>query len=166
MDDYISKPIKPEELYRVIGKATRHTRGSKKKNEVLPVKKNTPFTPKSFNLSLAMEMVMDSKDLFKEIAEMFLSNLPDYLEKVREGIAENNADSLERAAHSLKGAVANFGAGEAYEAAYQLEKLGNAGKLDKAKAEMQSLEKAMEALASDMNTTLEGMANEDTACRG
>jgi two-component system, sensor histidine kinase and response regulator len=69
-----------------------------------------------------METVLGNEDLFREIAGMFIENCSNYIAKIKEGIAGNDAGILEREAHSLKGAVGNFSAKEVYEAAYRLER--------------------------------------------
>ena len=124
MDDYVSKPIKPEALYSVIDKVARKSQSEKEQKRTQPSQGSKTFSPKTFDLSSAMETVLGNKDLFQEIAGMFIESCSDYIAKIKEGITGNDAGILEREAHSLKGAVGNFGAKEAYEAAYRLEKLG------------------------------------------
>jgi len=109
-----------------------------------------------FDYSKALEVVDGDTELFMEIAGMFIESCADHIAKIKEGIAGNDAGILEREAHSLKGAVGNFSAKEAYEAAYHLEKLGNEGKMATA-AELSSLEKALNELVSEMKIVLQGM---------
>ena len=54
--------------------------------------------------------------------------------------------TMERAAHALKGSVANFAAPAAYDAALRLEVMGRAGHLDQAPEGLRRLESALEAL--------------------
>ena len=87
----------------------------------------------SFDLNAALERVGGDQELLKEIAQLFLDDAPGGLALIREAVEKNDALALQRAAHSLKGSVANFGAEETVEAAYQLEQMGANGKLDGAK---------------------------------
>lgn len=86
-----------------------------------------------FDLEAALERVGGDQELLKEIAGLFLEDAPGLLDLVRDAIEKNDASALQRAAHSLKGSVANFGAEETVEAAFQLEQMGANGKLDGAK---------------------------------
>ena len=77
----------------------------------------------------ALEVVAGDRNLLIEIARMFMDELPRSMEAIRKGIAGGDAHAVERAAHSLKGAVSNFGAKRAFESAYHLEKMGAGGDL-------------------------------------
>jgi protein-histidine pros-kinase len=156
MDDYVSKPIKPEALFSAIDKVARKPKNEKEQDRAQLSQGTKTFSPKTFDLSGAMETVSGDEDLFREIAGMFIESCADHIAKIKEGIAGNDAGILEREAHSLKGAVGNFSAKEAYEAAYHLEKLGNEGKMATA-AELSSLEKALNELVSEMKIVLQGM---------
>ena len=104
-----------------------------------------------------METVLGNEDLFQEIAGMFIESCSDYISKIKEGITRNDAGILEREAHSLKGAVGNFGAKEAYDAAYHLEKLGENGEMATAAAGLTALERALNELTSEMKIVLQEM---------
>jgi len=104
-----------------------------------------------------METVLGNEDLFREIAGMFIESCSDYIAKIKEGIAGNDAGILEREAHSLKGAVGNFGAKEAYEVAYRLEKLGKEGEMATVAAGLSDLERALNGLVSEMKIVLQEM---------
>jgi response regulator RpfG family c-di-GMP phosphodiesterase len=110
MDDYVSKPIKPEALYSVIDKVARKSQSEKEQKPTQPSQGSKPFSPKTFDLSSAMETVLGDEDFFREIAGMFIESCSDHIAKIKEGIAGNDAGILEREAHSLKGAVGNFDA--------------------------------------------------------
>lgn len=160
MDDYLPKPIKPEALYSVINNVIRKSKGEKEQSKQQPSQGLKTFSPKTFDLSGAMKTVLDNKDLFQEIAGMFIEDCPDHIAGIRQGIAENDAGILERQAHSLKGAIGNFGAKAAYEAAYHLEKLGKEGKMTTAAEGMSNLESAVNELVSEMKIVLQEMKNE------
>jgi two-component system sensor histidine kinase/response regulator len=101
-----------------------------------------------------METVLGNEDLFREIAGMFIESCSDYIAKIKEGIAGNDAGILEREAHSLKGAVGNFGAKEAYEVAYRLEKLGKEGEMATAEEGLSNIERALNELISEIKIGL------------
>jgi len=160
MDDYVSKPIKPVELYRAIDRAVRDSRSDKGKVRIPPEKEPRNFSPRTFDLASAMESVLGKEDIFREIAGMFIEKCPDYAAGIREAIAEKDGGLLEKAAHGLKGAVGNFGAGEAYELARNFERLGREGETAKAAEELPKLDKALADLTSEMIRVLQGRKNE------
>ena len=155
MDDYVSKPIKPKALYSVINKVARKSQSEKEHEQTQPPQGSKTFSPKTFDLSGTMETVLGNEDLFREIAGMFLESSSDYIARIKKAIAGNDAGILEREAHSLKGAVGNFGAREAYEAASRLEKLGKEGEIATAAEGISNLERALNELASEMKIVLQ-----------
>ena len=157
MDDYVSKPIKPEVLYSVIDKVARKSQSEKEQKRIQPSQGSKTFSPKTFDLSSAMERALDDEDLFHEIAGLFIESCSDHIAKIKEGIVGNDAGILEREAHSLKGSVGNFDANEVYEAAYHLEKLGNEGKMATAEEGLSNLERALNELISEMKIVLKEM---------
>ncbi|MFZ0451674.1 MAG: response regulator, partial [Desulfatiglandaceae bacterium] len=157
MDDYVSKPIKPETLFSVIDKVARKSQSEKEQKRPQPSQGSKTFSPTTFDLAGAMETVSGNEDLFREIAGMFIETCPDYIAKIKEGVAGSDAGILEREAHSLKGAVGNFSAKEAHEAAYHLEKLGKEGNMATAKEGLSNLERALNELVSEMKTVLQEM---------
>jgi CheY-like chemotaxis protein len=162
MDDYITKPIDPKALFDVIGKLARQPRGADGEGQFPVSGEAKPLSPETFDLPEVMNTVLDNKALFQEIGKMFLEELPGYMAQIRESIAAGDARALRRAAHGLKGAVGNFRAHRAYEAAYHLENLGKDGELDKATAGLSILEGEVNALAHEMKTVLKKMASEDS----
>ncbi len=152
MDDYVSKPINPKKFFDVIEKNIC----------VPPVKERVEITvPQEkavssdiFDFSKAMVVVGDDKELFSEIAGLFLESLPNEMEKIKDSITNNDAFMLERSAHSLKGAVGNFGAKLSFNAAYRLEKLGKENCLDYAEEAFRELESELAAFETRLNSSL------------
>ena len=70
---------------------------------------------------------------------------------IHTALATGDASALERAAHGLKGSVANFGARAAVDAAFQLEQLGKAGKLDQVPPALAALERALACLHAELS---------------
>ena len=157
MDDYVSKPIKPEALFCVIDKVVRKSQSKKAQKRIQPLQDSKTYSPKTFDLSVAMKTVLGDEVLFREIAEMFIKNCADSIAKIKEGIARNDACILKREAHSLKGAIGNFSAKDAYEVAYHLEKLGEQSEMATAKEELSNLERALNELTSEMKIVLQEM---------
>ena len=100
----------------------------------------------------ALARVGGDLDLLKEIAALFLDEYPRELDEIRTALATGDAYTLERAAHGLKGSVANFGAAPAVDAAFQLEQLGKAGKLDQVPPPLATLERALALLHAELSS--------------
>jgi len=120
------------------------------------LKDNVPIAKDIFDLPKALEVVDGDKDLFKEIVDLFLENLPDSIAQIRGAIANSDANALDKAAHSLKGSVGNFGTKRAFDAAYRLEVIGRQGKLAEADAVLSELEKELKDLEAAMKEILSG----------
>jgi len=95
------------------------------------------------DLAVAMGAVDDDKELLIELVSALLDDYPRQLAELREAISNGNAYQTQQAAHSLKGAVANFGAKAAYTLAYTLETMGREARLDHASTVLQQLEREM-----------------------
>lgn len=76
--------------------------------------------------------VENDLDLLRELAEIFFAESPGLLCQIRAGVMEGNAEAVERSAHTLKGALSNFGALRACEAARELEIRGREARLEDA----------------------------------
>ena len=121
---------------------------------------NEPSAKDVFDLSSALETVGGDKEIFVEIADLFLDGLTDSIAGIRDGIARNDANAVEQAAHSLKGSVGNFGARRSYEIAYRLEVLGKNGKLAESEDAISELQREFRDLEIAMKDTLSEMKNE------
>jgi len=121
MDDYISKPIKPEELRAVI--ARRVTRA---KASPLPDPFSKPPSGSDvFNLSEALAQVAGNRELLSEIARLFLEQLPELLEETHQALSRSDYQSLSKIAHTLASSVGQLAAQRAFAAAKKLEEVGS-----------------------------------------
>jgi HPt (histidine-containing phosphotransfer) domain-containing protein len=100
----------------------------------------------------ALARVGGDLDLLKEIAALFLDEYPRALDEIHRALATGDARTLERSAHGLKGSVANFGARAAVDAAFQLEQLGRAHKLDQVRPALAALEHTLANLHAELSS--------------
>lgn len=96
--------------------------------------------------AVALERVGGDLGLLREIAVLFLIECPRIMADIRAALETGNAAALERAAHSLKGSVGNFGARQAFDAALRLEAIGRSRDLSLAAAAFEDLAAAMDSL--------------------
>jgi len=100
--------------------------------------------------SLALSRVGGDADLLREVIELFLDDVPQTLEGIRNAVAAHDATALEHQAHSLKGSVSTFGARRAFEAALALEKQGRSKNLNGVEDGLCQLEDALQALVPEL----------------
>ncbi len=154
MDDYISKPIRIEELVRVL-RTSRSSGGSGRfvrpdpENFTLPVESAVAGAPVEENLPLASEELaagstaLDPKVLEEllsmlggefsslvKLIDSFLEDAPGLLVELDQYIAGGDAAGVRRLAHSLKSNGADFGAARFSDLCKQLESIGKSGELD------------------------------------
>jgi len=95
-----------------------------------------------------MERLEGDAGLLAEMVGLFLQDYPRLLAAMREAIACGDAKSLERAAHTLKGAVSNFAAPAATAATLRLEQMGRQANLTQAEEAFAALEAELDRLKS------------------
>lgn len=100
---------------------------------------------------VAMARVGGDTELLRELAQLFMEESPRLMAELRAAHEQGDAKQVERTAHGLKGSVANFGAKPAVDAAYQIEQLGKAGKLEPAAEVLRSLDLALLALNAELS---------------
>lgn len=81
------------------------------------------------------ELSPDADGAFlRELIEIFLQDTPNRLAEIDTSLGKNDAPTLTRAAHSIKGSSSNFGARRLAKTAHEMELLGKAGDLSAAAA--------------------------------
>ncbi|HKO05500.1 MAG TPA: Hpt domain-containing protein [Candidatus Acidoferrales bacterium] len=93
---------------------------------------SAPATVPVLDRAAMLEIVEQDLELLRELVEIFLAECPGLLAQIRSGVQDKNAEHVERSAHTLKGALMNFGAQRACEVARQLEIRGREARLDDA----------------------------------
>ncbi len=110
-------------------------------------------TPSPYDRAVLLESLGDDSELYAEIVKLFLNHYPNEIDALQRELAAGNAVNLHRTAHSIKGAVSNFAATRATEAARVLEhtmKSGLAPNTDELVSEViEALEELVAALKHD-----------------
>jgi HPt (histidine-containing phosphotransfer) domain-containing protein len=140
MDDYVSKPIQPTELFRAVeGLAVpaRRLQGDGGKEQ-----------PGGRALELATLLARFGGDakLVRRLVKVFLDDCPRMVSRIKKAAAAQEPDALAEAAHGLKGAVSNFGATQVLEVVRQLEATAQRHDMAAARRIYQQLERAIPAL--------------------
>jgi signal transduction histidine kinase/CheY-like chemotaxis protein/HPt (histidine-containing phosphotransfer) domain-containing protein len=122
MDDYLTKPLRWEELKRMLAAMTTGERG-----EIAP-----PAAPGADPFELVdpvafREQFEEVEELVTELATFLLESAPVAFAEIRQAIAARDLAGVGSTAHRLKGSLANFYAGPAREAAAALEAAARSG---------------------------------------
>jgi HPt (histidine-containing phosphotransfer) domain-containing protein len=115
-----------------------------------------PPTTAVIDRTVVLDRVGGDIGLLREIVAIFLAEYPTLLAEIRESVATADAQKLERAAHSLKGAVANFAVHTATQAAYRLETIGRSSNLDAAPEALATLEAQLAAIRPALTQLVDG----------
>lgn len=91
-------------------------------------------------------------DLFVELSELFFEDSLTLLNKIEDSINRKDSESLRKSAHTLKGAVSNFSAQGAYNAAYDLEVIGKNSEFEEADGKLLSLKNEIESVIAAMKS--------------
>jgi two-component system sensor histidine kinase/response regulator len=147
MDDYISKPIRPQALDAVV---TRWIAGVGASALTAPTSiAPSPVEPPEecqFDEADFVERLMGNESLAKRVAGAFIDTMPDQLAALDSAIRSFDAPATRLAAHSIKGAAANVGGVAVRELASKLEKMGEAGALDSAAEALPELHATFQSL--------------------
>ena len=111
---------------------------------------NTEFPGTGLDRDLALSRVGGDAVLLQEIAALFIEDYPHVLTELRAAAARGDPRGVERAAHGLKGSVANFGARAAVDAAFKLEQMGRASDLTRVDEAIDALARALDALHPEL----------------
>jgi len=120
MDEYVSKPVQSKLLFdtieRVVHETGNHGSGA-------------PQDLEGDEVLAALRNIEPDPEFMREVASLFLDEYPKLLADLDISLSREDSLGLSSAAHTLKGAVANFGARRAVAAAERLESLGRMGDL-------------------------------------
>ncbi|PYU10577.1 MAG: hypothetical protein DMG29_17240 [Acidobacteria bacterium] len=152
MDGYVSKPVRAKDLFDEIKKHVPSAEAPATETSAKPPSPEaTPPVRESaetLDRATLMERLEGDAGLLAEMVGLFLQDYPRLLAAMREAVARGDAKSLERAAHTLKGAVSNFAAPAATAAALRLELMGRQANLTQAEEALAALEAELDRLKS------------------
>src|SRR5205823_3761554 len=131
MDDYISKPIRSEELYAAISRAVKcrvrdsvQSSGEEHPEEVLQ---------HLVAWDQALAHVGGDADLLRDLTATFLDEQGQWLSNIDAALERGDATGVRDAAHPFKNSLNLLGATKAGELMYRLEQMGRCQQLDQAR---------------------------------
>lgn len=114
MDDYISKPIRLEELHRAISKCSR-------------ILDKPPAIDRKILKDLQQMAGQRAAQVLKELIKSYLEDTPNRLEAISLAIRENNSENLRQETHGLRSASLQLGAIQLAHLCQELETLARGG---------------------------------------
>jgi CheY-like chemotaxis protein len=146
MDEYISKPIKPGELYVLLQRLLC----------VEPADESAPPAPPDgaaedggpVDLHAALDGMAGQVEILREAVAVFLEDVPAKLAELEAAVRGGQAEDVHRLSHALKGAASAIGAGRAGELAARLEQIGRDADLEQARDVLQRLHAEIRQVAA------------------
>jgi diguanylate cyclase (GGDEF)-like protein len=130
MDDYLTKPLK---LSLLREKLTFWLAPRKAGSEPVKTDDGTVLRQpllndeKLLDRTVLNELRREIGDAFPRMIEVFLEDMPGYLQSIKDAIIDDNAQALAESAHAVKGGCRNLGANRIVALSRQLEDLGRRG---------------------------------------
>jgi CheY-like chemotaxis protein len=165
MDDYLSKPVRLEELATVLKTCqslTERKREQEREREQPqePTQETIDTLPPPLDPQVTAELLdcasEEECEEIRDIIELFLESTPDLLQELHEGLARSAPKQFRQAAHTLKSS-SQLGATLLSHLAARLQDMGDAGNLEhaptvlaQAEAEYRRVQDALRAILSNL----------------
>ena len=166
MDDYVSKPVKTEELEEVLRRWVSAEGDMSEAAEEATVSatgdvsivEDSEARPLDRSVLAGLHELQEEgePDILSELIELFLADIPPKLVVLREAAEADDAHSVERLAHSIKGSCGNMGAVEMEALCKELEEMGRSEDLAAAPARISLLEGAFGRVRAELVEELAG----------
>jgi CheY-like chemotaxis protein len=145
MDGYVSKPLRPEELFGAIDDLF----ASGPFADAVPGAGPAPVDHALDGTAL-LAGFSGNKKLLGEVIDVFLADSPNLMLAIRQAVAQHDGKALAASAHALKGSIGLFVQQDAYQTARGLERAAAGGDLTGAQEACATLEREMEVLREQL----------------
>lgn len=167
MDGYVSKPISMRKLIRIVEKYARRDSSQPavagSPNSEMPATKQSKSIAANFpntgelNLQNVIKRLGGDIELLRDLIGFYLEDYPGLLERIEEALIDEDAGFVQRAAHSMKGLVANFDARTCRDTAAQIELIAKQRQLETVPDLLAQLRKCTAKLARELESYREQM---------
>lgn len=152
MDAYIAKPVQARELLTVIEQTVPQP------GETAQERQPQPATLEIIDWKRGLAAADGDSTLLHDLLRIFANEAPAALDKLRSAVEMKDGAAIERAAHTLKGAVSNFGAEAVVQAALNIEIMGRQRDLEHAEEAFRSVEQKIRRVLAAIETLETGVA--------
>jgi two-component system sensor histidine kinase/response regulator len=142
MNDYVSKPLKSDELYAVIDAVTLRQVASPQ----APPPPARQVEPDVVVREQVLDRLGGDEDLLGELLAMLAEEAEQELPQIEQAVQQGDAELVQRLAHALKGAAANMSAESLRRTAERIEVLGRTGDLEAAAGHIPELSRVVATL--------------------
>ena len=173
MDDYISKPVREDDLKVVLCKwLNEHKIDSMISSCTSSVCPESESQLESddvhddpcsvvFNPIEAMPRFGNDIQLFGELVDVFFKDAPSYIDSIRTSALNHDADTVCKVAHTLKGSVGNFSAQRVVQVAKKIESMGQSEDFSNLAPTLDTLEFELSVLKEELDGFLHADQPED-----
>ncbi|MEI6261669.1 MAG: response regulator [Deltaproteobacteria bacterium] len=154
MNDYLSKPVSPQELADRLRKWLPKNTGE---CECIQIEQDTEISDESnttdppiWDRHKMMERLLDDEDLAKMIQDRFLADIPQQIQELKAFLESGDVSGVEFQAHTINGASANMGGERLRAVASEMENAAIAQDLTAASSFMNELERQFDRLKEEM----------------
>jgi len=110
MNDFVTKPIDLALLNRILAKVLPNSSNqSEHKQAIVDSSHEKVNEIIRFNKEKAIDKLGDDIDLFKEFCQMFVDEIPEITEQLKDVITKKDSEEIRKRAHYLKGSAAMIG---------------------------------------------------------
>ncbi len=149
MDDYVSKPIRAEQLFDVIearcADATEDLACNNVPHETAPAEVPSDTI---IDWPAALLSVQGNRDSLQSMIDAALEEFPRLMAAIQWAFSEDNAAALRRAAHTLKASIGYFNHAAVFQQAGQLEQLAQQGRMAETGGLIESLQNHLEEMTA------------------
>lgn len=155
MDDYVSKPICTGEFYAALARVKSHTSSDPSASPEIchpPEPAATATDTAAISVELpdedapmldwdaALKTVNGHQSILEGVLEAVLEECPQLLEQLDSALSQEDAQTVQRAAHTIKGSMRAFNAVEITDVAQRIEDAGRDGALENVRALAEQLQ--------------------------
>jgi two-component system sensor histidine kinase/response regulator len=121
MNDYLAKPIDPDELWKALLKWSQPRQGSVIRIEQEPIAIDLPDDIAGLDIAAGLRRVVGKKPLYLTLLRKFATGQREMPQQLRAALAIGDEATAERLAHTVKALAGNIGALELQRMAEEIE---------------------------------------------
>ena len=162
MNDYVSKPIRVEELREALCKCKSTPANNSEDGETRGKEdKETKAIDRSVLESLCEMAGSEASLLLEEMINSYLEDTEIRLQAIAEAIKQADAETIHQAAHSMKSSSANLGAGNLANLCEELEQLGRNKTIERTQDLLSEAESEYKLVQQELQAFLSAISRSD-----
>jgi len=148
MNDYLSKPFKPEDLQGILEKYLGN--GNVKSKQKQHKKERSRIPSKYYDKKAILDRIDGDEALFRQLIALFIQEVPNQIKQIKMAIKANDSERITLFAHTIKGSAYNIRAMELKQIAFDIEQAGKSKDIHLAASKIQTLEDTFDKLHAEL----------------